>query len=324
MKNKTVVLLYNRISEQPKDDELDVIRQARFISKALHQLGYSTTELAFDLDIAGIAEKLKALKPLAAFNLVETVDGTGQLLHFSPSLLNHLGIPFTGAPLEALFITTNKILTKKMLNLMNIPTSKWYPLDEVNKLDPKETYIIKPISEDGSLGIEEDCVFRGNNKAFLKKIGGLKKDELFIEQFIDGREFNLSLLGGKKGPQVMPPAEILFKDYPKGKPKIVGFNAKWTEDSFEYNHTPRTFRYKKQDQPLLEELKSIALRCWKAFELRGYVRVDFRVDRTGTPYVLEINGNPCIAPESGYVAATKQAGLKFHQVVERIMEDALK
>jgi D-alanine-D-alanine ligase len=324
MKNKTVVLLYNRISEQPKDDELDVIRQARFISKALHHLGYETTELAFDLDIAGIAEKLKALKPLAAFNLVETVDGTGQLLHFSPSLLNHLGIPFTGAPLEALFITTNKILTKKMLNLMNIPTSKWYTLDELNRLDPKETYIIKPISEDGSLGIEEDCVFRGNNKAFLKKIGGMDRDELFIEQFIDGREFNLSLLGGKKGPQVMPPAEILFRDYPLEKPKIVGFNAKWTEDSFEYTHTPRTFRYKKQDQPLLEELKSIALRCWKAFELRGYVRVDFRVDKAGNPFVLEINGNPCIAPESGYVAATKQAGLKFHQVVERIMEDALK
>ena len=165
---------------------------------------------------------------------------------------------------------------------------------------------------------------RNSNKAFLKKVSGMDQDAWFIEQFIDGREFNLSILGGRKGPQVMPPAEILFKDYPKEKPKIVGFNAKWTEDSFEYNHTPRTFRFKKQDQPLLEELKSIALRCWHSFELKGYVRVDFRVDPSGKPYVLEINGNPCIAPESGYVAATKQAGLKFHQVVERIMEDALK
>ncbi|MDP4282161.1 MAG: D-alanine--D-alanine ligase, partial [Bacteroidota bacterium] len=137
------------------------------------------------------------------------------------------------------------------------------------------------------------------------------------------REFNLSILGGKQGPQVMPPAEILFKDYPEGKPRIVGYNAKWTENSFEYNHTPRTFRFKKEDAPLLEELKKIALQCWQSFGLKGYVRVDFRVDRNKKPHVLEINGNPCIAPESGYVAATKQAGLKFQEVIQRIIEDAL-
>lgn len=323
MKNKKIVLLYNQISENPKEDELDVVRQARFIGKALRQLGYETSELSFDFDIAGMAEKLKALKPLAAFNLVETVDGTGQLLHFSPSLLNHLKIPFTGAPLDALFITTNKILTKKFLNMMDIPTCEWYTLDETKKLDPKERYIIKPISEDGSLGIEENCVFRGDDKAFIQKIKKYDKSKFFIERFVDGREFNLSMLGGKKGPQVMPPAEILFKDYPKDKPRIVGFNAKWTEDSFEYNHTPRTFRYPKSDEPLLEELKKIAMKCWKAFDLKGYVRVDFRVDKNGKPFVLEINGNPCIAPESGYVAATKRAGLKFTDVIERIMQDAL-
>ena len=67
----------------------------------------------------------------------------------------------------------------------------------------------------------------------------------------------------------------------------------------------------------------MALQCWHGFELKGYVRVDFRVDKEGIPYVLEINGNPCISPESGFVAATKKGGLKFHQVIERIIEDAL-
>ena len=158
-----------------------------------------------------------------------------------------------------------------------------------------------------------------------KELIGMKVKQLvsMAGGFPEGREFNLSILGGNDGPQVMPPAEILFVDYPNGKHKIVGYNAKWTEDSFEYNHTPRTFNYKKSDEELLSRLKIMALQCWNGFELKGYVRVDFRVDREGIPYVLEINGNPCISPESGFVAATKKAGLKFPRVIERIIEDAL-
>jgi D-alanine-D-alanine ligase len=268
-------------------------------------------------------KELRKISPLVAFNLVETVEGTGGLLYFAPAILNHLGIPFTGVPLEALFITTNKILTKKQLNLLKIPTSDWYQVDQLDRLDTKQMYIVKPVWEDGSLGLDEHCVFKGNDKAFIRQLRKYNKKTFFVEHFIDGREFNLSVLGGKKGPQVMPPAEILFKDYPEGKPRIVGYNAKWTEESFEYNHTPRTFRFRQSEKPLLDELTKLALKCWHAFELKGYVRVDFRVDKENHPYVLEINGNPCIAPESGYVAATRQAGLKFPQVIGRILEDAM-
>ena len=324
MKNNLVVFLYDKLPEHPNEDQLDVIRQMKHIRKALLKLGYSTEALPFSIDIQGMIMELKRLNPLVVFNLVETLEGTGQLLHFAPSILNFLKIPFTGVSLEALFITTNKILTKKQLRLLGIPTCEWFTLDNLKDLDPRQTYIVKPINEDGSLGLDEHCVFSGNDKAFIKKLNRYHKKNFFIEHFIEGREFNLSLLGGKQGPQVMPPAEILFIDYPQEKPRMVGFNAKWTEDSFEYNHTPRTFRYKQSDQPLLDDLRRIALKCWAAFELSGYVRVDFRVDKQGHPFVLEVNGNPCISPESGFVAATKRAGLVFTEVINRIMEDAMK
>jgi D-alanine-D-alanine ligase len=323
MNNRRVVFLYEKLSEHPKEDELDVIRQMKHIRKALTKLGYSTGEIPFSIDLEWVIAELKRQKPWVVFNLVETTLGTGQLLHIAPSILNHLKIPFTGAPLEALFVTTNKILSKKQLRILGIPTSDWFGLDEMDKLKPKVKYIVKPISEDGSLGLDEDCVFTGNDKQFRKKIMKLNKKEYFIEEFVDGREFNLSVLGGKNGPQVMPPAEIIFQDYPDEKPKVVGYHAKWTEDSFEYTHTPRTFRFKKKDEVLVKEIQSIALQCWKAFDLKGYVRVDFRVDQNSKPYVLEVNGNPCIAPESGYVAATKRAGLTFPEVIERILEDAV-
>jgi len=322
MKNKRVVFLYEKLSENPKEDELDVIRQMKHIRKALLNLGYSTDEIPFSIDLDWVIKELKRLKPWVVFNLVETTLGTGQLLHIAPSILTYLKIPFTGSPLNALFITTNKVLSKKQLNLLGIPTSEWYMLDETDKIKPKGKYIVKPICEDGSLGLDENCVFTGNNKSFRNKLKKLDKKIYFIEEFIDGREFNLSVLGGKKGPQVMPPAEILFTDYPDNKPKVVGYNAKWTEDSFEYTHTPRTFRFNKKDQLLVKELQSIALKCWNDFDLKGYVRVDFRLNNDNQPFVLEINGNPCIAPESGFVAATKRAGLKFPEVVKRILEDA--
>ena len=324
MKNNRIVFLYNRMSENPKEDELDVVRQIKHISKALKVLGYESTDVPFDIHLDVVIAQLKKIKPLLVFNMVEMMEGTGALLHISPSILNVLKIPYTGVQLEAMFMTTSKVLGKKQMRLYGLPTSDWYTLDEIDTLKKNDTYIVKPIWEDGSLNLDEDNIFKGNDKAYIQKIKKLSSNEFFIEQYIDGREFNLSVLGGKNGPQVMPPAEILFKDYPEGKHRIVGYKAKWTEDSFEYTHTPRTFHYKKEDLPLVEELKTIAIKCWNAFELRGYVRVDFRVDKDRRPYILEVNGNPCIAPESGYVAATKRAGLKFPQVIERIIEDALK
>jgi len=323
MDNPIAVLLYNQLSEKPKEDEMDVVRQMQHISRTLRKLGYIPYRVPFSIDLAKAIKILLKINPKVVFNLVEMVEGTGKLLYFGPSILNYLHLPYTGVPLEAMFLTTSKILTKKQLKLLNINTSGWYMMDEIHQLNPDKRYIVKPIWEDGSLGLDEHCIFSGGDKAYIEKLKHFHKNSFFIEDYIDGREFNLSILGGKDGPQVMPPAEILFVDYPEGKHKIVGYNAKWTEGSFEYTHTPRTFRYSKRDEPLLSQLKMMALKCWHGFELKGYVRVDFRVDKEGMPYVLEINGNPCISPESGFVAATKKGGLKFHQVIERIIEDAL-
>jgi D-alanine-D-alanine ligase len=92
-------------------------------------------------------------------------------------------------------------------------------------------------------------------------------------------------------------------------------------DSFEYRNTIRHFVFSKKDDQLLTELSAITLKCWKVFNLHGYARVDFRVDEDGKPWVLEINANPCISPDSGFVAAAGQAGLNFETVVRHIIND---
>ena len=145
----------------------------------------------------------------------------------------------------------------------------------------------------------------------------------FAEQFIEGREFNLGLLAGPDGPESLPPAEIDFSAFPPEKPRIVGHRAKWEADSFEYIHTPRHFDFPPSDVPLLDRLRDLARQCWTLFRLRGWARVDFRVDAAGEPWILEVNGNPCLSPDAGFAAALEQASIPFDKGIQRIVEDAL-
>jgi D-alanine-D-alanine ligase len=187
------------------------------------------------------------------------------------------------------------------------------------------SWIIKGVWDQASRGMDDDAVLKAVNATTLKDRLRQRAAEsgrpCFAEQFIEGREFNLSVLAGPKGPQVLPPAEIDFSAFPAHKPRIVGHRAKWQVDSFEYNHTPRRFDFPAADGPLLAELRRLAASCWTLFELRGWVRVDFRVDAAGQPWILEINANPCLSPDAGFAAALEQASIPFDEAIRRIVEE---
>ena len=113
-----------------------------------------------------------------------------------------------------------------------------------------------------------------------------------------------------------------FHNFPEDKPKVMGFVAKWKEDSFEYNNTSRTFDIDFVKPGFKEEIEDICKKCWFAFNSKGYIRIDMRLSQDNVPYVIEINGNPCISPGSGFYNAAKQAGYKFKDVMNRIIFDA--
>ncbi|MCK7468290.1 MAG: hypothetical protein MZU91_09345 [Desulfosudis oleivorans] len=105
---------------------------------------------------------------------------------------------------------------------------------------------------------------------------------------------------------------------------MLDYRSKWIEDSFEYDHTRRTLDIAAKDAALIDCLRDIALRCWNIFGLRGYARVDFRVDQQGNPFVLEINANPCLSPDAGFAAALEQASISYHEAIGLLINDALK
>jgi D-alanine-D-alanine ligase len=260
-------------------------------------------------------------KPDFVFNLVESINNKGELSYFIPALLNMYKIPYSGNPLEAIFTTTSKLLTSRMLQTAGINNPKAFLPSQHHLLTPGNKYIVKPVWEDGSLGITEESVFTYNNNGVADRLKLLDDTHWFIEDFIDGREFNISVLAGENGPEILPPAEIVFKNYIGDKPRIVDFKAKWEMESFEYVNTVREFPGGDLDPVLREKLMDTALKCWHVFGLKGYARVDMRTDPNENPFVIEINANPCISPDGGFVAATKQAGLHFDAVLQRIIND---
>jgi len=321
MIKKKAVILYNELSENASLDEADVLEQVDIVAENLEKLGISHSTLTFSLNLQKVEEELLNYKPDFVFNLVEGVNNKGDLIFLAPALLNSLKIPFTGGTLETIFITSSKTLAKERMKQGGIPTAYWYHGEGTFTPEKGKRYIVKPLWEDGSLGLDEHCVFWWNESGLEKAAKELNPATHFIEEFIDGREFNISILAGPNGPTVLPHAEIKFYDYVGDKPKMMGYTAKWNEDSFEYKNTRRTFEMGKDDGVLINKLSEITRKSWDIFKLNGYARVDFRVDSEGNPMVLEINVNPCISMNGGFHAACEMAGISFDEAVKRIIND---
>ena len=321
------VVLHGDVPEDAGMDEKDALVQAAFISSILSDLGYEPIIIPFSLNFSKTLDTLKEVRPAFVFNLVETIAGQGSLIHIAPSLMDYLRIPYTGAGAEAQFLTSNKVLAKQFLQAADIATPPFFLPDEHSRGSFVEgTYIIKAVWEHASLWLNENSIIFIKDQHHLGKAVSSQQEKIgmacFAEAFIEGREFNISLLAGDEGPDVLPHAEILFDDYPSDKARVVDYRSKWVEDSFEYRHTPRCFDFPNEDKPLLHQLTDLSLRCWRVFGLRGYARVDFRIDKTGRPWVLEVNTNPCLSPDGGFFAAVERAGLSFNRAIEQIIKDA--
>ena len=330
-----IAIAHNAVDAASAPDERDVLVQADAVAAALSELGHMPFLLPCDLDLAGVEQAIAKLTPDLVVNLVESLGGRGRLISAVPFLLEALGMPFTGAPALAMHESSHKVLAKTKMHAAGLCTPAWigpFPregcsADGLSALPDDRQWIIKSTWEHASLGISADgLVPAAEAEALLpmlrQRAAGLG-GSCFAEQFIDGREFNLSILAGPTGPEVLPPAEILFDGYRENQPRIVCYKAKWEESSFEYTHTPRRFDFSDDDQALLDALRQMALACWRIFDLHGYARVDFRVDGEGRPWILEVNANPCLSPDAGFAAALARADIPFHDAVARILDDAL-
>jgi D-alanine-D-alanine ligase len=255
------------------------------------------------------------------FNLCESVDDDPHLAGHPAAALELLGIPFTGSPAYALMITTDKVMTKRVLMASGIRTPNYIVYDDV-PLHPRSglrfPVIIKPRFEDASIGIDNESIFYDDRSlgAQIKELYH-RHGHLLVEEYIEGHEYNVSLFGHPQ-PRVLPVARIDFSALPKDAPRIVGYRAKWDPGSLEYRHTPRTFP-RDLSQILLGRIQGAALKCFHRLMVRDYGRVDIRVDGQGHVYVLEVNANPCLSPDAGFAAAVQAHGLTYENMIEHMV-----
>jgi len=332
-----LAVVHHEVPPEGPTDEQDVLDQAAVVASSLRQLGHEVITLPCSLDLGRMRRELMTCGIEVVFNLVESLDGTGRLIHLFPYLLNAMGLPYTGANALSQLTTSHKIMAKGQLRAAGIATPGWvgpFPMDgsgiqeeSTSGEDQEGMWIIKSLWEHASVGLDAHSIVKGSQAdlaAMLPERASRLGGACFAERFVEGREFNLSLLAGPEVTQVLPPAEILFEDFAPDAPRVVDYRAKWDPASHAYHHTPRRFDLPLPDGPLLRVLRETALRCWDLFSLRGYARVDFRVDGDGKPWVLEINANPCLSPDAGFAAALAETGISFLEAVERIVQEAIR
>lgn len=327
---ETVILLFDRAALTGDAAARDVVAQLDAIEKALGG-EYFLVRLGADLNLGDLRDALAELRPAAVFNLAESLDGADRMQTAILLALEEWGWTFTGNGSLAMLLSNHKIAAKRALAGKGLPTAAcaWIEHGELRHFPGSadamtgERWIVKAVEAHASVHLDDNAVFVPGSGAELRcrllRAAGEWGLAVFAERYIEGREFNLSVWGG----ETLPVAEIEFVGFPEDRPRIVGYAAKWEEDSAEYRGTRRRF-VGDADAALAGKLEGLARQCWDAMGLAGYARVDFRVDANGNPWILEVNANPCLSPDAGFAAAAGRAGISYRDMVARILGAAIR
>lgn len=308
-------------SETEMAAELEVLETVEVAKRSLEAAGHEAVPLRCSLE---------ALFSLKNFDLVfNLAEGFGDDLRAEANVagfIELLGIPFTGSPSEALEVARDKGLSKLVLEREGIPTPRFSIFrngEEPFSLD--FPVIIKPALEDASIGITFDSIAKDEVelRAKVSQVIETYCQAALAEEYIEGREVNAALFIGPGGFEVLPISEIVF-DLPDGTPKILGFEAKWIEESPLYQNTIPLCPAPLEPE-LRERIEDLAKRACSALGVEGYARVDFRIrEEDGEPFVIEVNPNPCINPTgSGFARAAAAAGMEYPELILRIARIAL-
>ena len=308
-------------SEIEMEAEIEVLETVEEAKRSLEAAGHEAVTLRCSLE---------ALFSLKNFDLIfNLAEGFGDDLRAEPKVagfIELLGVPYTGSPPGALEVARDKGLSKLVLEREGIPTPRFLVFrtsDDKFSLD--FPVIVKPVLEDASIGITADSIARDEMDLRVKvsRVIETYSQPALVEEYIEGREVNAALFIGPDGSEVLPISQIVF-NLPEGVPRILGFEAKWLEDSPFFQNTvplcPAPL-----DPELKDRIEALAKGACSALGVEGYARVDFRIrEEDGEPFVIEVNPNPCINPSgSGFARAAAAAGMDYPKLVERIARSAL-
>jgi D-alanine-D-alanine ligase len=329
MTTSRVLVLYNEPtlpSDHPHaESEHEVVDTARFIGQALEEAGYQVEQLGISSNPERLLAELRDRQPDVVFNLFEGSPEDGATEAYVGGLLEWLRIPFTGCPSSAMSIARCKHRTKQLLKGAGLSTPKFLVLEngECGESELRWPRIVKPATRDASEGLDQGSVVR-DQAALEKRVLYLLEHygpPVLIEEFIDGREFNVALAELPEL-QALPASEIEFHIRSEDYWPILTYDAKWKACSQEFELTPPVCPARISPK-LAERLEDLARRAFHLLGCRGYARVDFRVNRLGKPYILEVNPNPDLHPTAGFLRCLETAGVQLAEFARYMVQGAL-
>ena len=294
------------------------------IFEALEKLGHEPVYQVVD----GRPQTLAAVARCDAdlfFNLTESYAGDDTKDMNIAAYLDLLERPYTGAGPHGLYLAQDKALAKKIFAFHSIRTP-YFATSYRGKLDHSHDIsfplIVKPTSEDGSIGIDASSVV-SSVKELMEKIHDIHEEfdsPALIEEYIDGREIYAAVLGNES-PEALPLVELDLSKLPEGTPRIAGKEVKWEKETEAYKVT-KSAPVEDLDEETTQRLSETAVAAYQALKLRDYGRIDMRLTAKGDVYVIEANPNPWLSSGAEFAMAAKKAGRTYSQLISEIVDFA--
>ncbi|MHB9155675.1 MAG: D-alanine--D-alanine ligase family protein [Endomicrobiales bacterium] len=334
MKKLDVLMAIDGLSPFPGEESFDDLAGTADwateigVYRALKALGHEVRFVSFYDDVTPLVSEVTARRPDVVFNLAEACLGEYRFDKNLPSLLELLRIPYTGCGPMGLMICNNKALTKKVLMYhdIKVPRFSVYQAGETVKFprvfDPP--FFVKPLQEEASVGIAQRSVALTQEQC-RERVGfvhgHLKKDAL-VEEYIEGRELYVGVIGNGKNVRVQPVWELKFSRMPDDGQKIATYRVKW-DDAYRRKWGITNEHADPLPGGIEEKIRETCCKAYRVLNIDGYARFDLRLTAGGEVFIIEANANPELARGEDFAASAEKGGTRYEELIEKILQLAL-
>lgn len=309
---------------QPGGEQVDpVVLQ---VQEALRKNGHDASLIGVDDRVNDVLRQIEKAQCDLVFNVCETFADDYRMEVNIAALMEMAGVKFTGSGTAGLLLAQDKILTKQLLEFHHVLSPRFAMFDEhsfATSGDIGFPLIVKPAKSDASIGIGKKAVVK-DMRELSARVADIREqldDDALAEEYIEGREMYVAVLGPPGAPEVLPLVELDFGKWEAGKPKVANRDVKFGPET---KDSPRLLIARDISEELQERIERAATTAYRALKLRDYARMDFRVSaRNNAPYLLEVNPNPYLEDRSEVALAAMAAGLSYERLVGRIVDSAV-
>ncbi len=297
------------------------------VFQALKQLGHEVKIFSVYDDVKSLVEAIHFFQPDIVFNQIEQFCGDSFQERNVIGLLEMLKTRYTGTGSSGLLLCKNKGLTKKILTHHRIKTPDFVVIPNHSRIFPprrlKYPIVVKPLREEASYGISQNS-FVENDQAFTERVKFVHESmgqDVIAEEYVEGRELYVGVLGNKRS-KVLPPRELIFAKVSEEDPKMATFKAKWDE-AYRKKWGIKNCFAESLSEIALKKIETVAKKIYDCLYLKGYARLDIRLTPENEVMVLEVNPNPHIAKDEDFAMAAAKAGIEYEDLIQRILNYGL-